>query len=250
MLLRFLEDYYTFNPSKEYSIGEIPDYCVQDTLNHKDISVHLIHKAVQSEVICINCHGNHSNLSQLGPLYSFYNHTRFAWLAYDYPGYGQSRGKPSETVLYQSLDLVIDYVKEKLGYKENQIVLHGISLGGAIAIEGLSKYQVRCGIIDASFTNSISMAKVFFPFLPVWRLLKPRFNSIEKVKNIRTPVLFVHGDADEVIPSYMSEELYQAKAGEKELLIMPNASHSDEIKITRREYIDKFREFILDSGVT
>lgn len=248
-LISIFENYLTFKPKPEFDEAAIPSgyqRCkIKVNLSEKEQELDCLYSLKpDASYIVVNCHGNASNLSQLEPLYRFYEKVGCSFFAFDYPGYGLSTGKPSEENLNTSLAAVISHVKNELGFAEHQIVLHGISLGGAVAVEGLTQNNFLCAIIDASFTNNVEMARFMFPALPLWRLIKPKFDSLRKVKNIDTPILFVHGEADEVIPHQMSDRLYEAKSGQKKLIKIPKASHSDEVKISDQIYIDGFRDFV------
>ena len=193
----------------------------------------------------INTHGNRSNISNLAPgLYSFYQKTGYSYLLFDYPGYGASSGDPSEENLYKSLDSIYNFAIKDLGYSPDKIILHGVSLGGAVAIEGLSKYPVRCGIIDSSFTNTVAVAKHLYSKWQVWRFIKPRFNSIKKIRKIETPVLFFHGTDDRVIPHHMSEELFAAKPGVKYIKLLKGFKHVDPRKINSEKVVKRFCQFV------
>ncbi len=243
-MFNYIQDRITFKPNPDYDVSRIPADCQIKFLTSPEHKISISYKLVDSPVMVINCHGNASNISNLNGVYDFYNQTRFSYVLFDYPGYGQSAGKPSEAGCYQALDLVMKFVHQELNFKYSRIVLHGISLGGAIAIEGLTKYPVCCGVIDSTISNNIEMAKYLYPRLPLWRFIEPRFDSLRKVANIQTPILFFHGIEDEVIPFTMSENLYQHKIGIKELMLLPAIKHVDLLKVTSPEIIGKFRDFV------
>ncbi len=54
------------------------------------------------------------------------------FLVYEYPGYGNSQGHPSQTAHYNALESAIHYLDTKKGVSQNQMVLMGISLGGTV----------------------------------------------------------------------------------------------------------------------
>ena len=250
MLLNLIENYLTFKPNPDYDSSLIPEDCTLTEVRGPNFQIQLAYKLTDSPILSINCHGNASNLANLAPLYRFYNRVGCSYLLFDYPGYGKSTGKPTESSLYESLDLVIEFAQKELGFSLSQIVLHGISLGGAVAINGISKHKVAAGIIDASFTNNIDMARFMFPFLPLYKLISPKFNSISKVKNIEQPMLFFHGSEDQVVPARMGKELYEAKKnGVKKLIVLENLGHADEEKIESDICINGFKEFLLENVV-
>ncbi len=243
-MLNYIQDRITFKPNPDYDASRIPSGCTVQTLLGQGLEIKIAYRLVDSPVLVVNCHGNASNISNLDGVYNFYENTGFSYLLFDYPGYGQSSGKPSEAGCYQALDLVMKFVREELKFDYSRIVLHGISLGGAIAIEGLTKYPVSCGIIDSTISNNIEMARFMFPRLPLWRMIKPRFNSLLKVSTINTPILFFHGIEDEVIPYSMSESLYKEKVGSKEIILLPAIKHVDLLKVSSPEIVGKFRDFV------
>lgn len=243
-MLNYIQDRITFKPNPDYDPQRIPQDCQVKTIEGQGRSITLAYKLTDSPVIAINCHGNSSNISNLPGVYDFYNQTGFSYILFDYPGYGNSSGKPSEENCYIALDLVVEFVRDQLKFDYSKMVLHGISLGGAIAIEGLTKYPVSCGVIDSTISNNIEMAKFMYPRLPLWRFLTPRFDSINKVARIETPILFFHGIEDEVIPFAMSENLHALKSGSKELVLLPEIKHVDLLKVTSPEIIQKFRDFV------
>ncbi|MCD7708754.1 MAG: alpha/beta hydrolase [Clostridiales bacterium] len=127
-----------------------------------------------------------------------------------------------------------------------EIVLHGQSMGAACALmmagEDLPE-QVRAIVSDCAYTGAYEMfAKEMkdwfglpsFPLLDSMNLvlqLRGGYNlkdasAIDAVARTDLPILFIHGEEDEMIPVEMAYELYDAAAGEKEILIVPGAGHA------------------------
>ena len=52
-------------------------------------------------------------------------------------------------------------------------------------------------------------AKIYYPYLPVKLLLKDKYNSEKKIKNIKTPILIMHGKRDNIVPFYMGKRLFE-----------------------------------------
>ena len=52
-------------------------------------------------------------------------------------------------------------------------------------------------------------AKIYYPYLPVNLLLKDRYDSKSKIKNIKTPILIMHGKMDNIVPQRMGLELFE-----------------------------------------
>ena len=76
------------------------------------------------------------------------------------------------------------------------------------------------------------------------RILNQRFDSIDKVGRLKMPVLFIHGSADEVVPTWMGQVLYQAAPQPKRMLMVPGGHHMDSAEIGGQQYLDAVRDFI------
>jgi len=106
---------------------------------------------------------------------------------YDYRGYGQSEGQPSETGLYSDIDGAIQYVRSR-GYDTQHIFLFGQSLGTAVTIDAASRQRVAGIILEAPFTSVAGVARKLV-ILPVGFILSNRFDSLAKVARVTVPVV-------------------------------------------------------------
>ena len=94
------------------------------------------------------------------------------------------------------------------GNKEN-IIVYGESLGTGVATH-LSQNKNFAGVIlETPFTSMIDAAKTFYPYVPVSLLLKDKFDNKIKIKNVRAPVLIMHGEADQIVPFSMGKKIYE-----------------------------------------
>ena len=155
----------------------------------------------------------------------------FSVLAIDYRGFGQSPGDlPTEAGVYEDAQHGWEYLRQ-LAPHASQRMIYGHSLGGAIAIELASRYRDMDGIIvESSFTSIRAMATVQTKaarWLPVGAILNHRFDSLAKVGKLDSPILFLHGTADEIVPYQMSETLYAAARAPKELVLFAQLGHSN-----------------------
>lgn len=67
---------------------------------------------------------------------------------------------------------------------------------------------------------------------------------MEQVKKSKTPILFIHGDADDFVPEYMCEQLYESANCKKDKLIIKDAGHTDSKYKEPDTYYNKIFEFI------
>ena len=153
----------------------------------------------------------------------------FAVLVLDYRGYGRSQGAfPNEAQLYEDAQAAWQYLRRDRQIPAEQIVLYGESLGGAIALDLAIRQPDAAGLImQSSFTSMADAVRhrAFTRLLPINPILTERFESLEKIGQLDMPVLFLHGEADSVVPYTMSRRLYEAAPYPKQLFLIPEADH-------------------------
>tara|TARA_B110000438_G_C15552064_1_gene537391 strand:- start:228 stop:740 length:513 start_codon:yes stop_codon:yes gene_type:complete len=123
-------------------------------------------------------------------------------------GFSGNKGKPSEEGFYQDANSVVEWLKTKNIF-EKDIIIYGESLGTAIAIEIAQNKDFGGIILESPFTSMIELGKLKYPFLPVKLLLKDNYESDTKIKNIKSPILIMHGKADNIVPFYMGKKMYE-----------------------------------------
>lgn len=175
----------------------------------------------------------------------------FSVLVFDYRGYGLSEGDfPSELQVYQDSQAAWNYLRNVRQIPPEQIIIYGESLGGAIALDLAIRHPEAGGLImQSSFTSMIEAIqhRRFLQIFPVDLLLTEKFDSLSKVRSLRVPVLFMHGSADSVVPSEMSQRLYDAASEPKQLFVIPDADHVRIYQPGEQSYlkaIQRFTEFV------
>jgi uncharacterized protein len=176
----------------------------------------------------------HGNGHNIGANINQANHWRtlgFSVLLIDYRGYGKSEGGfPHEAQVYQDAQQAWQYLTTVRKIPASHIVLYGHSLGGAVAIETAIRHPNAAGlIVQSTFTSMQKMVdqQPWTRFFPTSLLLTQRFNSIQKIKSLKMPLLLIHGTADSLIPASMSQELYEAAPNPKQLLLIPGGVHNN-----------------------
>ena len=97
----------------------------------------------------------------------------------------------------------------KKGVDEKNIVIYGESLGTGVATH-LSQNKEFAGVIlETPFTSMIDAAKKFYPYIPVGLLLKDKFENKKKIKNIKSPILIMHGEKDQIVPFEMGKKMFE-----------------------------------------
>lgn len=196
--------------------------------------------------VILYLHGKGKNISANAKHANRLMRMGFSVLVIDYRGYGRSEGGfPTESSVYLDAQTAWDYLIQK-GFKPNQILIYGHSLGGAIAIDLASKQPEAMGIIvDASFTSISEMASLDpkYRIFPIDALIHQRFDSLSKVRSLKVPVLYIHGTADDLIPPAMSQRLYEATPTRKQIVLIPNGGHNNNASTNEPLYLNSIRSF-------
>jgi hypothetical protein len=164
-------------------------------------------------------------------------------LLFDYRGYGNSEGRPSERGTYLDAEAALDALEEQPGVARGRIVYLGQSLGAANAVDLATRRPPLGVILESAFTSIPAMAAVHYPFHPLRPFVRTRYDSLTKIRDVERPVLVVHGERDDIAPVWMGRELYEAAAGPKQLHVVPGAAHND-LDVAGPGYQDVLREFL------
>lgn len=181
--------------------------------------------------VILMCHGKAGNLSTRAkylPLLRDLFHCSI--LIFDYPGYGLSEGEPSENGCYAAADAAYDWLEREQGFRPEQIIIYGESLGGGVAVDLASRRPCGGMLLVHTFADLPSVAQRVYPWLPVVPLMRNRFDSVSKIGRIRAPVFAAHAGDDELITQGDFERLFDAIAAPKARLIRAGKSHEDPLQ--------------------
>ena len=90
-----------------------------------------------------------------------------------------------------------------------QIIIYGESLGTAISVEVAQNKKFAGIILESPFTSMVEAGKHYYFYLPVSLLLKDRYQTLDKLKNIKIPILVMHGKKDKIVPFIMGKKVYE-----------------------------------------
>lgn len=189
------------------------------------------------------CHGNAGNMGDRVEVIKLLNDLDLNVFIFDYRGYGNSKGTPSENGTY--LDAAAAYEKslEMKGVHHDNIVLYGRSLGAAVAIDLALKNDAKGLIIDGAFSSTGDMAKDMYSFLPIKVSLWIRYDNMSKIGKVKMPKLIIHSADDEIVPFHHGKELFEEAADPKEFYRM-RGEHSDAIFMYEDEYKIRLESFL------
>jgi fermentation-respiration switch protein FrsA (DUF1100 family) len=189
-------------------------------------------------------HGNAGNLTDRIERLTFLHSLNVSVLAIDYRGYGRSEGRPGESGLYADADAAYDYLCHELGVEPESIVLYGVSLGGAVAVDLASRKPVGGVVLESSFTSAKDMARKALPFLPPGLYLRSKLDSLGKIEEINAPLLVMHGTRDSTVPIEHARRLYEKASQPKTLVEIPRAAHNDMFVVAQELCARSLKEFL------
>lgn len=220
----------------------------------------------KSNKVMFVLHGYRSNgVSNFAPMTRFYHELGYNVLIVDHRGHGKSEGDYVGFSVLDSKDAKewLQFILNKVG-SDAEIILHGISMGGATALalccENLPS-QVKGIISDCAFTSPwavfehVLKTSYHLPAFPILnianKISKERagydfteVDNLDRVKFSKLPILFIHGAEDTFVPTWMSEKMYEACTSRKELVIVPEAKHGESCLKFPEDYRNTVRKFL------
>jgi hypothetical protein len=199
--------------------------------------------AESAKATLVISHGNGGNISYRYLLMRSLQRRKFNVLMYDYRGYGRSEGTPDEEGIYKDGRACFDYALTLPEVDPKKVILWGTSLGGAVATEVATRRPAAGLILESTFTSGKDVARILYPFLPVAPFMHSKFNTIEKIKALHTPLLIMHGDLDEILPFELGRQLFAAANNPKDFYEITGARHNDTFFVGGDEYFTRVDQF-------
>ncbi|XP_054800376.1 uncharacterized protein LOC129304668 isoform X2 [Prosopis cineraria] len=184
-------------------------------------------------------HGNAADLGQMYELFSELSvHLRVNLMGYDYSGYGQSSGKPSEQNTYADIEAAYKCLLDKYGAKEEDIILYGQSVGSGPTTDlatGLP--NLRAVILHSPILSGL---RVMYPVKRTYWF--DIYKNIDKIPSVNCPVLVIHGTADDVVDCSHGKQLWERCKEKYEPLWIKGGNHCD-LELYP-QYIKHLKKFI------
>jgi fermentation-respiration switch protein FrsA (DUF1100 family) len=193
--------------------------------------------------VILHFHGNAGNISHRLDLVQPFLRKGLSVFLVDYRGFGKSSGRPSEPGLYKDGLAAWSYLVEKERIAPERIMLHGHSIGAAIAIEVALQKKVRGLVIESAFTSTKDMAKTMALFALFSPVFPAHYNNLEKIPRVSVPKLVIHGERDEIVPFAMGQKLFEAATDPKFFYPVKDAGHNDVFIVGAEKYFQIFADF-------
>ena len=195
--------------------------------------------------VILFCHGNAGNIShRLESIQIFYR-LRLDTFIFDYRGYGQSEGKPSENGTYRDADAAWEYLVKERQVNPNEIIVFGRSLGGAIAAWLAQAQAPGALILESAFTSVPDIAGKLYPYLPLRLISRFKYDMAKYLDDVNCPVLVVHSRQDEIMPFSHGQRLFEM-AGEPKTFLEISGSHNEGFITSGEAYEKGLDTFISD----
>tara|TARA_B100000686_G_C16603365_1_gene869866 strand:+ start:184 stop:933 length:750 start_codon:yes stop_codon:yes gene_type:complete len=178
------------------------------TSNGQKLKAWFHKKDLKQKKTLVFFHGNAGNLSNRIYKLNLIKNFDINFLIVAYRGFSGNKGRPTEEGLYQDARDVLKWIN-KQEIVDNQIIIYGESLGTGVSIEVAQNKKYAGIILESPFTSMVDAGKHYYFYLPVSLLLKDRYESINKLKNIKIPILVMHGEKDKIVPFYMGKKIFE-----------------------------------------
>ena len=186
----------------------------------------------------LRCHGNAEDAANSLFALRYLARRGFTVACVDYPGYGLSDGSPDEDGCYRNVHRLYDWLIEKRGFKPEDIIVDGFSIGSGPATELAATKPVGKLVLEAPFLSAPRVV-TRIRILPI-----DPFPNLKMIKDVKCPVLIIHGTKDSVIPYRHGKELFELANEPKRFISVEDANHNDLVFVMGAErYLKEIEEF-------
>ena len=191
-------------------------------------------------------HGNAGNISHRVDYALMFREIGYSTLLVEYRGYGKSSGRPSEEGMYRDADAAWRWLTQSRGIPEKNVVLFGESLGGGVASRLAAHHAPKALVLASTFTSAADLGAEIYGFLPVRLISRFKYATIDRLREVRSPVLVLHSPDDEIIPYSHGRRLYEA-ANEPKAFVDLSGSHNSGFVYKRKEWVQALDDFLRKS---
>ena len=183
-------------------------------------------------------HGNAEDLGMLEDRLKTLHELGFSVLAWDFPGYGQSPGRPSEDSITAAARFLWKKIPEETGYAPDKVILYGRSVGGGPAVALACEYAAGGLILESTFTSAFRVV-TRVRLLP-WDI----YNNLARIGKLRCPLLLLHGTRDGTVPFQHGKTLFAAAPEPKIFTSFQGGGHNNLVEDHGPAYADSIRRFL------
>ena len=183
----------------------------------------------------LRCHGNAEDARNTLWALEALAEKGYTVASVDYPGYGLSDGSPDEAGCYRAVHRLYDWLVETRGFRPEDIIVDGFSIGTGPAIELAATRPVGRLVLEASYLSApriVTKVRI----LPI-----DPFPNLKRIRDVTCPIVFLHGTDDRVVPFSHGRRLYDLAPQPKRFVEVEGADHNDLVAVYGIEaYLDLF----------
>ena len=204
--------------------------------------------AAGAQLTVLHCHGNAGNIGHRLDLLELLHGLGVNVLLFDYQGYGASQGSPSEENTQADARAAWDWLARAKAATPGTIVLHGQSLGGAVAARlaaELGPTNRPAGLVlESCFTSLPDLGARLYPFLPVRLIARLRYDARDALFRLDCPLLVIHSRADEIVPFELGQQLFDGYQGGPKTMLEITGDHNMGFLLSRETYVRGWAAFL------
>ncbi len=208
-------------------------------------------------------HGNAENISTHFASLAWITRYGYNLFIFDYRGYGQSKGSPSQAGVNDDALAALNYAIKNLHQKmkdknENvKLIVYGQSIGGNILVRAMddleNKTEIDAIVLESSFSSyreiskeKLSLTCITWPFQPlVYVIMSDKYSSQNSIKRLPSvPLLVIHGDNDKIVPIHHGKKIYDLANEPKEFWRIKGGRHINAMHINGGIYREKLVDFL------
>ncbi|MEQ8428346.1 MAG: alpha/beta fold hydrolase [Gammaproteobacteria bacterium] len=247
LLLFFFQSQYIYQPYKGVTSTPAEINLDYEEVNFKAKDGVELHgwwiPHADAEYTLLFLHGNAGNISHRLHSLEIFNKLGVSIFILDYRGYGNSEGKPGEQGTYHDAEAAWQYLVNKKNIDPDRIIIFGRSLGGAVASWLATRYNAAAVILESTFTSVADMGSHYYPYLPIKLINHIKYDTLERINAIKSPLLIIHSREDEIVPFRFSEQLYAA-ANEPKHFLEIDGDHNYGYQESHQIYREGLLKFI------
>ena len=184
-------------------------------------------------------HGNAGSLENRIHKINHFKDMNINFLLLAWRGFSGNNGYPTEKGIYEDARSAVRWLKNK-GIVEENIIIYGESLGTGVATEIAQNKSFAGIILESPFTSMVDAGKSQYPYFPIKLLLKDKYENDKKIKNIKSPILIMHGEVDKLVPFWMGKKMYELANEPKYSYFSKNDDHMMEYSEDLLNELQKF----------
>ncbi|CAE7252898.1 aho-3 [Symbiodinium sp. KB8] len=218
--LQWIVDKITFpSPQSSYSLTSHPELFFVPrgkSSTHPGVPCMLYAVRQGAPVLLVHAHSNGCDIGDMRQtLHSISESLKVHVMSFEFPGYGLHMGHASMRSIDEAASAVLNYIANDLRINLSQVVWYGRSIGSGPALRAVHriskelKQQPGGVVLQCGFANFPEVAGHLFGRVAK-RLVNRLWPNEAMMKEIRCPVLLIHGRNDTMIPISQSEKLWEA----------------------------------------